>query len=90
MNPNWCEGHVTLARGQRELGEVELAIQSYEKAISLFSTSSLSDEDKKDIEKEFKELKQLLSVEVIGVIVTFRNISRNMVNCKDEHMLLNI
>lgn len=90
MNPNWCEGYVTLARGQRELGEVELAIQTYEKAISLFNTSSLSDEDKKDIEKELKELKQLLSVRVSIIIVNCRNINRTMVNYKDERMLLNI
>lgn len=90
MNPNWCEGYATLARGQRELGEVEIAIRTYEKAISLFNTSSLSDEDKKDIEKELKELKQLLSVEVTIIIVNCRSINRNMVNCKGERMLLNI
>ena len=62
LSPNWCEGYITLARGQREMGEVELSISSYQKAITLFPTSSLNEDDKKEIEQESKELSQLLAV----------------------------
>ena len=49
LSPNWCEGYITLARGQREMGEVTLSISSYQKAISLFPTSSLNEDDKKEV-----------------------------------------
>ena len=44
------------------MGEVTLSISSYQKAISLFPTSSLNEDDKKEIEQESKELSQLLAV----------------------------
>ena len=48
LKPDWCEGYITLARAQREMGEVHLAIDSYKKAISLLDTAeSLSEEEKK-------------------------------------------
>lgn len=62
LKPDWCEGYVTLARGQREMGEVMLSLDSYNKAISLFPSSTLSEKDKKEIEMEAKELKQIFQV----------------------------
>lgn len=63
INPNWCEGYVTLARSQREMGEVILAIQSYETAISLLDrASNLSEEDKNEVRQEKRELEQLYNV----------------------------
>lgn len=63
LKPDWCEGYITLARAQREMGEVHLAIDSYKKAISLLDTAeSLSEEEKKEIQKEARELETLLTV----------------------------
>lgn len=45
------------------MGEVHLAIDSYKKAISLLDTAeSLSEEEKKEIQKEARELETLLTV----------------------------
>ena len=35
IDPHWSESRLTLARAQRELGEVELSLQSYKIAVEL-------------------------------------------------------
>ena len=35
MNPNWAEGYQTLGRAQVNLGELELAIESFTKSLQL-------------------------------------------------------
>ena len=63
INPDWCEGYITLARSQREMGEVILALQSYETAISLLDRApNLSDEERNEIRQEKRELEQLYNV----------------------------
>ena len=63
IKPDWCEGYVTLARAQREMGEVSLSLESYKKAISLLDTAASLDEDEKEeIKQENKELTQLFNV----------------------------
>ena len=63
LNPNWCEGYIALARAQREMGEVHMAIDTYKKAIALLdSATSLTEEEKKEVAKEAKELEILLTV----------------------------
>ena len=44
------------------MGEVELSILNYEKAISLFPNSALCERDQFDITNEMNELKVLLQV----------------------------
>ena len=64
VKPEWCEGHVTLARAQREMGEVSLSLESYKKAITLLDeATSLNESEKEEVRQESKELNQLLSVQ---------------------------
>ena len=52
-----------MARSQREMGEVILAIQSYETAISLLDRAfTLNEEEKNEIRQEKRELEQLYNV----------------------------
>ena len=63
LKPDWCEGYVTLARAQREMGEVDLSLDSYKKAISLLDTAtSLDEEEKEEVRQESKELTQIYNV----------------------------
>ena len=56
VKPEWCEGHVTLARAQREMGEVNLSIALLDEA------TSLNENEKEEVRQESKELTQLLNV----------------------------
>ncbi|CBK21602.2 uncharacterized protein [Blastocystis hominis] len=61
IKPDWCEGYITLARAQREMGEVLLSLESYQKAIDLLDRAeSLSEEEKEEIRRERTELVVLL------------------------------
>ena len=63
VKPEWCEGHVTLARAQREMGEVNLSLESYKNAIALLDeATSLNENEKEEVRQESKELTQLLNV----------------------------
>lgn len=63
MKPDWCEGYITLARSQREMGEVILSLKSYETALSLIDNAQNMDEsEKNEIRQEKKELEQLYNV----------------------------
>ena len=63
IKPDWCEGYITLARAQREMGEVLLSLESYQKAIDLLDRAeSLSEEEKEEIRRERTELVVLLDV----------------------------
>lgn len=63
LKPDWCEGYVTLARAQREMGEVDLSLDSYKKAISLLDTAtSLDEAEKEEVRQESKELTQIYNV----------------------------
>ena len=65
VKPEWCEGHVTLARAQREMGEVNLSLKSYQKAITLLDeATSLNENEKDEVRQESKELTQLLNVQI--------------------------
>ena len=46
----WADGHLTLARAQRELGEVESSIQSYQRVLELDITQT-------DAQTELEEMK---------------------------------
>ncbi|KAK8800864.1 hypothetical protein WA588_001695, partial [Blastocystis sp. NMH] len=60
LKPDWCEGYITLARAQREMGEVDLSLDSYKKAISLLDTAaSLNEKEKEEVRQECKELTQI-------------------------------
>lgn len=68
IKPDWCEGYVTLARAQREMGEVLLSLESYKKAIDLLDhAESLSEEEKEEIRRERMELVVLLDVCIAAV-----------------------
>ena len=65
LKPDWCEGYITLARAQREMGEVDLSLDSYKKAISLLDTAaSLNEEEKEEVRQECKELTQIYNVRI--------------------------
>lgn len=66
-----------------------MSIQSYQKAISLFTESSITEEDKREVERELKELTQMYNVGNDSYLLN-RNISRSMAICKDEPMWWNI
>lgn len=55
ISPTWSDGHLTLARAQRELGELEMSIQSYMLAIELDSANS-------DAILELEEMEAIASV----------------------------
>ena len=57
---------MTLARAQREMGEVLLSLETYQKAIDLLDhAESLSDEEKEEIRRERTELSVLLDVRAV-------------------------
>lgn len=56
IDPNWWEGFVTLARSQREFGEVSNSIYSYKKAIELY----LADKQNDITNSEYLEIVQEL------------------------------
>ena len=50
----WADGHLTLARAQRELGEVESSIQSYQRVLELDITHT-------DAQTELEEMQVILT-----------------------------
>ena len=67
------------------MGEVELSLQSYIEAIRLLDTSDLTDEEKEEVHKEYKELSQLYSV-FFFVVSLYRIIKKNTVSSRAELM----
>ena len=66
VKPEWCEGHVTLARAQREMGEVNLSLESYKKAIALLDeATSLNENEKEEL--------VFLSHFFVYIILTFKS-----------------
>ena len=71
-----------MARAQREMGEVQLSLDSYKKAIELLGhAESLSEEEKKEIIQERHELAQLLDVPSI-VCSNSRTTKVSMESCR--------
>ena len=87
LKPDWCEGYITLARAQREMGEVHLAIDSYKKAISLLDTAeSLSEEGRRRYRKKQGNWKRFSPL-LLPFLFMSRTIIRSMASCREGHTL---
>ena len=62
LDPNWWEGYVTLARSQREFGEVSNSIISYKKAVELYQIDAQNDVKKPEFVEIIQELDEMEQV----------------------------
>ncbi len=62
LDPNWWEGYVTLARSQREFGEVSNSIISYKKAVELYQSDTQNDLTKSEFVEVIQELNEMETV----------------------------
>ena len=53
LNPTWAEGRLTLARAQRELGEVEQSLNNYQ---IVFDRNDIDESMRNEVENEMKTL----------------------------------
>jgi len=71
--PEWADGHVTLARCQREVGEVSASIESYEQALRIEPTHAEATEEIEEMRKialEYDELKRVHEHNVSSIVET--------------------
>ena len=65
FHPNWEEGHLTLARCQLQMGEVALAVTSFQKAADLDSQNRFP-----EIQRELMEAQVSHSLITIAIPIT--------------------